>query len=103
MKKKKREETLKPDLCGTKCSTFVFFPLSFSVVSVGGDGMFSEVMNGLLSYENSSHGASFNGHGKQLIVGIIPAGWWYVTRHFGPLETWFVLCLSPGVHEIIVS
>ena len=43
--------------------------------------MFSEVMNGLLSYENSSHGASFNGHGKQLIVGIIPAGWWYVTRH----------------------
>ena len=83
-KKQKREDTLKPDLCGTRCSTFFFslsLSLSFSVVSVGGDGMFSEVMNGLLSCENSSHGASFNGHGKPLIVGIIPAGWWYVTRH----------------------
>ena len=43
--------------------------------------MFSEVMNGLLSYENGTHGASFNGHGKQIIVGIIPAGSYYLASH----------------------
>ena len=55
--------------------------VSFSVVSVGGDGMFTEVMNGLLNYENNSHSASFNRRGKQLIVGIIPAGLCYVASY----------------------
>ena len=43
--------------------------------------MFTEVMNGLLNYENNSHGASFNRRGKQLIVGIIPAGLCYVASY----------------------
>jgi len=44
------------------------------VVSVGGDGMFSEVMNGMIQYHNGRHRGKHNKEGKQIAIGIIPAG-----------------------------
>eukprot|EP00111_Clytia_hemisphaerica_P021312 TCONS_00062731-protein len=45
------------------------------VISVGGDGMFSEVMNGVLKYEEEQHQIITSSRtNKPIIMGIIPAG-----------------------------
>ena len=50
------------------CSNFYF-----RVVSVGGDGMFSEVLNGVLK-RNDADREKGDTETKKLTIGIIPAG-----------------------------
>ena len=57
-----------------------------SVISVGGDGMFSEVMNGLLRYDGHKHSVLQSKRGKDIMLGIIPAGEFF-TRFKKPLKT----------------
>lgn len=45
-----------------------------SVLSVGGDGMLSEIINGMLRYRDGSHEVVKSSKDKPLIIGIIPAG-----------------------------
>lgn len=47
---------------------------SLSVVAVGGDGMFSEVMNGMLRYKDGEHRTLKSADKKNIAIGIIPAG-----------------------------
>ncbi|XP_047122661.1 ceramide kinase isoform X1 [Hydra vulgaris] len=44
------------------------------VVSVGGDGMFSEVMNGVLKHNCGHHTVKLGANAKPIRLGIIPAG-----------------------------
>ncbi|XP_057296040.1 ceramide kinase-like [Hydractinia symbiolongicarpus] len=44
------------------------------VLSVGGDGMLSEIINGMLRYRDGSHKVVKSSKDKPLIIGIIPAG-----------------------------
>ena len=49
----------------------------FRIISVGGDGMLSEVMNGVLEYQKGQHQiltSSRNNKNKPIVLGIIPAG-----------------------------
>lgn len=56
-----------------------------SVVCVGGDGMFSEIVHGLVSHTQKDEGVDENFMKDTLIpcklrIGIIPAGWSTVTN-----------------------
>lgn len=66
--------------------TSCVFQCHFSIIAVGGDGMFSEILNGVLaSGEQSSNG---NMKSKSTIkLGIIPAG----IEHLKKL--WFIIIL----------
>ena len=46
----------------------------FRIISVGGDGMFSEVMNGVLKYQEHQHQILTSTKMKPVVLGIIPAG-----------------------------
>ena len=53
--------------------------LSFSIISVGGDGMFSEILNGVLLHgaedrATSMRGTVFKPKKPSIKLGIIPAG-----------------------------
>jgi hypothetical protein len=52
--------------------------ICFRIISVGGDGMFSEILNGILMQEEqnvqASSSTAFNPQKPNIKLGIIPAG-----------------------------
>lgn len=63
---------------------FIFLP---RVVCVGGDGMFSEILHGLVARTQNDHGVDQNQPDAELVpcslrIGIIPAGELWESCHY---------------------